>query len=109
MEFAFTMQCFLQRPNVFLVRQAMNATHLPTDFFYFNILQESFYCHFCGQSQEWKRPASATYRNVMKLVRGSQPPAQRPLNCRKRNKLSSHKSFKVSTSSSSAKSVITRM
>lgn len=52
MEFAFTMQCFFQRPNIFLVRQAMNAVHLPTDFFYFNILQEGFYCHFCGQSQE---------------------------------------------------------
>ena len=52
MEFAFTMQCIFQRPNVFLVRQAMNVVHLPTDFFYFNILQEAYYCHFCGQSQE---------------------------------------------------------
>ena len=52
MEFAFTMQCFFQQPNVFLVRQAMNAAQLPIYLFYFSILQEGFYCHFCGQSQE---------------------------------------------------------
>ena len=75
MEFAFTMQCFLHRPNVFLVRQAMNAVQLPVHFFYFSILQEAFYCHFCGQSQEWEKEESTTYRGVMKLVRGSQPPA----------------------------------
>lgn len=75
MEFAFTMQCFCRQQAVFLVRQAMNVVHLPIHLFYFNILQEAFYCHFCGQSQEGKRPASATYRDVMKLVRGSKPPA----------------------------------
>ena len=45
MEFAIIKQCFFQQPNVFLVRQARFVVHLPTDFFYYNILQEGFYCH----------------------------------------------------------------
>ena len=52
MEFAIIKQCFCRQQAVFLVRQAIIAAHLPIHFFYFNILQESFYCHFCGQSQE---------------------------------------------------------
>lgn len=68
MEFAFTTQCIFQRLNVFLVRQAIIAAQLPIHFFYFNILQEAFYCHFYGQSQEWKKEESATYRVAMKLV-----------------------------------------
>lgn len=75
MEFAFTMQCFFQQPNVFLVRQAIIAAQLPIHFSYFNILKEAFYCHFCGQSQEWEKEERIMYRGVMKLVRGSQPPA----------------------------------
>ena len=109
MQFAIIMQCFCRQQAIFLVRQAIIAAQLPIHLFYFSILQEAFYCHFCGQSQEWEKEENTIYRNAMKLVLGSKPPAQRPLNCRKRNKLSSHKSFKVSTSSSSAKSVITRM
>ena len=68
MQFGITMQCFFQRPNDFLVRQAIIAAQLPIHFFYFNILQEAFYCHFCGQSQEWEKEESATYRVAMKLV-----------------------------------------
>ena len=68
MEFAFTMQCFFKQPNDFLVRRAIIAVQLPIHFFYFNILQEAFYCHFCGQSQEWEKEESATYRVAMKLV-----------------------------------------
>lgn len=55
MEFAFTMQCFYQQTNVFLVRQAIIAAQLPIHLFYFSILQEAFYCHFYGQNQEWKK------------------------------------------------------
>lgn len=68
MEFAFTMQCFCRQQAALLVQQARFVAHLPIHFFYFNILQEAFYCHFCGQSQEWEKEESATYRVEMKLV-----------------------------------------
>lgn len=68
MQFAIIKQCFCRQQAVFLVRQARFVAHLPTDFFYFNILQEAFFCHFCGQSQEWEKEESATSRVAMKRV-----------------------------------------
>ena len=54
MEFAFTMQCFFHRPNVFLVRQAIIAAQLPIHFFYFNILQEAFFVTFADKAKNGK-------------------------------------------------------
>ena len=68
MQFGIIMQCFCHQQAALLVQQARFVAHLPTDFFYFNILQEAFFCHFCGQSQEWEKEESATYRVEMKLV-----------------------------------------
>ena len=55
MEFAFTIQCFFHRPNVFLVRQAIIAVQLPIHFFYFNFYRRLFIVIFADKAKNGKK------------------------------------------------------